>query len=417
MFFQQDREVRWTIWKSIRIEVIFIKIVDFLKSKLIGKESYTLKTSELEAFLNNNKSQAAFKVAEIALFTTIDLIARTLSKCRFCTVENGKEVEKREYYSWNYAPNFHQTKVEFIIELVSKLILCNEVLVFETANGQRLIADSFSKEIDALKGDTFTDVTAFNHTFPRSYLSSEVIYLRYNNRSVRELLIELCNSYENLINKAEKKYSRAADKKVLVEFSMIAQNAPDFEKKQRDLLQNKFRAFFAEGDAAVPIFEGVKINDTSKISSGYSSENDVNDIVKLMDTATQIVANAFHINPAIIRGDASQLDDAFESSIANAVDPIAQMLEQEITAKNYGEVSVLKGSYLHIDTTYAKHLDPISSAVNVDKAIAARVLTPAQSQRYCGMVPDDSKSANMYYITRNYQTAELAVAEGGENNA
>jgi hypothetical protein len=70
---------------------------------------------------------------------------------------------------------------------------------------------------------------------------------------------------------------------------------------------------------------------------------------------------------------------------------------------------------MFIDTTFARHMDAISNAVNVDKAIAAGVLNPAEAQRHCGMLPTTEEWAQNFYMTKNYQSAELSL-KGGEND-
>ena len=394
-----------------------MRIIDFLKEKLIGKTSYEFTFADFDAYCKSHNEYASFKVAETALFITIDLIAKTLSKCRFCTVENGKEVEKKEFYAWNYRPNKHQTKYEFICEFITRLFINNEALIVETIDGQRLIASSFSKQEKALIDDIFEDVTVRGLTLPNTFYSSDVIYLKYHSIAIAELMSQVCRTYEELMQVTRRKIRRSGDKKAIVEISAMAQNNKSFKENFEKMLNDDFRAYFGDGDVVLPTYDGIKVTDTSSGTTQKTSLNEVNDLSKLMTTATEIVANTLHIPPALIRGEASQLDDAENALIANAIDPVARAFEEAITAACYGERGVLNGSYLHIDTTYAKHLDPIYSAVNIDKAIASRVLTPAQAQRYCNMVPDDSDSANSYYLTKNYQTADLAVAEGGENNA
>ena len=394
-----------------------MRIIDFLKEKLIGKTSYEFTFADFDAYCKSHNEYASFKVAETALFITIDLIAKTLSKCRFCTVENGKEVEKKEFYAWNYRPNKHQTKYEFICEFITRLFINNEALIVETIDGQRLIASSFSKQEKALIDDIFEDVTVRGLTLPNTFYSSDVIYLKYHSIAIAELMSQVCRTYEELMQVTRRKIRRSGDKKAIVEISAMAQNNKSFKENFEKMLNDDFRAYFGDGDVVLPTYDGIKVTDTSSGTTQKTSLNEVNDLSKLMTTATEIVANTLHIPPALIRGEASQLDDAENALIANAIDPVARAFDEAITAACYGERGVLNGSYLHIDTTYAKHLDPIYSAVNIDKAIASRVLTPAQAQRYCNMVPDDSDSANSYYLTKNYQTADLAVAEGGENNA
>ena len=126
------------------------------------------------------------------------------------------------------------------------------------------------------------------------------------------------------------------------------------------------------------------------------------------------MGNAFHIPPAVINGEASMLSEATEAFIGNAVDPVANMLAEAATIKRYGEQEFLKGNYILIDTTYARHIDAISGAVKIDKSIACGVLNQHKAQRYCNMLPCEEPWAKEYYITKNYQSMESSQKGGDE---
>jgi hypothetical protein len=161
------------------------------------------------------------------------------------------------------------------------------------------------------------------------------------------------------------------------------------------------------------LFEGYEY--TEPTTDAHKTTNtEINDIEKLKLEVFSTVANAFHVPPAVITGTASQLSDATDAYIANAIDPLAQMLEGEITKKRYGADDFIKGNFLLIDTTFAKHIDAITSANNIDKAIACGVLNPAKAQKYCNILPCDEDWAHAYYMTKNYQTTDMAL-KGGEN--
>jgi HK97 family phage portal protein len=314
---------------------------------------------------------------------------------------------------WNYAPNKHQTKIEFIAEIISKLIFNNEVLIFETLDGQLLVADGFSKTEYALFEDKFTNITCRNWTTNKIYSSSEVIYLKYNNFALKGLLSQMCKSFENLICSAEVRYNKSIGHKGILKISDIATGTTEFQQRFDDLMQNRFKQYFKEKNAVLPLFEGYEY--TEPTTDAHKTTNtEINDIEKLKLEVFSTVANAFHVPPAVITGTASQLSDATDAFIANAIDPLAQMLEGEITKKRYGEDDFIKGNFLLIDTTFAKHIDAISSANNIDKAIACGVLNPSKAQKYCNILPCDEDWAHAYYMTKNYQTADMAL-KGGEN--
>lgn len=368
--------------------------------------------ADMEGYSEEYES-AKFYVTELALFTAIDLIARSLAKCEFVTVENGKEVQKSEYYLWNYSPNKHQTKAEFISNAVANLIFDNELLIFESADHQLLIADSFSHTEYAMLDDTFSGITCRNMTLQRSFKESEVIYLKYNNFALRGLLSSMCESYENLMRSAGERYNKAVGHKGVFKISSYEQGDKEFEKTFNEIIKNRFKNYFNSKNAVLPLFDGQEYTEPST-DAGKTTNTEINDIQKLRDEAYSAVGNAFHIPPAILKGEASQLSDSMDCFIGNAVDTHAQMFEQEITKKRYGEADFLKGNYMLIDTTYVRHIDAISSATNIDKSIACGVLSPEKAQKYCNMLPSKENWASSYYMTKNYQTADMAV-KGGEN--
>lgn len=381
-----------------------------------GKEEVTLSAEDIEAYFDQTETNSFF-VTELALFTAVDLIARTIAKCEFVTVKNNKEFIGDEYYSWNIAPNLHQTKAEFIRKLISTLIFKNEVLIIQMSDGQRFVADGFSKKENFLKDDEFSSVSIGNFSMNKTFLSRDVIYLKHNNFALERLLNSMCRSYESLMKSAEKRYRKSTGHKGILKIDGFASGSNDFEKKLNDLMQNHFKRYFESENAVLPLTEGYDYNEPN-IEANKTTNNEINDIQKLKTEAYNTVANALHIPPAIMRGEASQLKDAVDTFIADAIDTITAPLSQAITDKCYGQKQFSKGNYLLIDTTYAKHIDVITSANNIDKAIACGVLIPAKAQKYAGMVPSDEEFAKQHYLTKNYQTAALAVSEeGGENNA
>ncbi|MFR2255967.1 MAG: phage portal protein [Ruminococcus sp.] len=384
-----------------------MKIIDYFRSIFGKKDAVAAEfTSE------NHSTEQSLHLTELALFTAIDFIARSLAKCEFVTVNNNRESRKAEYYLWNYSPNKHQTKIEYFTQAVAKLIFDNELLVIETADNQLLIADSFSRTEHALIDDSFSSVTCRNFTYQRTFFESEVIYLQYNNFALRGLLADMCNTYEQLMLSAQERYNKAVGHKGILELENYSFGDENFAETYNKVLAKQFKAFYSNKNAVMPIFKGMKYSEPST-DAGKTTNSEINDIQKLRTEAYTVVGNALHIPPAILSGEASQLSDAMDCAIGNAIDPIANMFEQEITKKRFGSTEFNKGNYLLIDTTTVRHIDAISQANNLDKSIASGVLTPAKAQKYCNMLPCSEAWAHTYYITKNYQTIANAL-KGGE---
>lgn len=384
-----------------------MKVINWVKN-LFKKDAVAAEFNEDGSTVDEQR----FHLTELALFTAIDFIARSLAKCEFVTVNNNRESRKAEYYLWNYAPNKHQTKIEFFTQAVAKLIFDNELLIIETADNQLMIADSFSKTEHALIDDTFNSVTCRTFTYQRVFRESEVIYLRYSNFALNGLLADMCNTYEQLMLSAQERYNKAVGHKGILEMDNYSFGDENFAETYNKVLSKQFKAFYANKNAVMPIYKGMHYTEPST-DAGKTTNSEINDIQKLKTEAYTIVGNALHIPPAILSGEASQLSDAMDCAIGNAIDPIANMFEQEITKKRFGSTEFNKGNYLLIDTTTVRHIDAISQANNLDKSIASGVLTPAQAQKYCNMLPCSEAWAHTYYITKNYQTIANAL-KGGE---
>lgn len=384
-----------------------MKIINYFRS-VFGKKDAVAAEFNSE----NYSTEQSFHLTELALFTAVDFIARSLAKCEFVTVNNNRESRKDEYYLWNYSPNKHQTKIEFFTQAVAKLIFDNELLIIETADNQLLIADSFSRTEHALIDDSFSGITCRNFTYQRTFFESEVIYLQYNNFALKGLLADMCNTYEQLMLSAQERYNKAVGHKGILELENYSFGDENFAETYNKVLAKQFKAFYSNKNAVMPIFKGMKYSEPST-DAGKTTNSEINDIQKLKAEAYTIVGNALHIPPAILSGEASQLSDAMDCAIGNAIDPIANMFEQEITKKRFGANEFSKGNYLLIDTTTVRHIDAISQANNLDKSIASGVLTPAQAQKYCNMLPCSEAWAHIYYLTKNYQTITNAL-KGGE---
>lgn len=328
------------------------------------------------------------------------------------TVQNNKEIRLYEYYLWNIQPNRHQTKAEFIMQLITQLIIKGEVLIIESIDNQLFIADSFSKNEKALYDSTFDGVTVRDFTFQKTFNESDVIYLKYGNVLLNSLLNDMCKSLENLMNLSEKRYKKANEHKGILNIDSNATNTTKFQEQFEDLMNNRFKTFFNSDKAVLPLYDGYDYTDIA--NSIKTTNSEINDIQKLREEAFSSVGNALHIPPALLEGNASQLSDSENTFISNAIDPFAKIMQQGITAKKYGQSEFIKGNYLLIDTTYCKHIDAISSANNIDKAIASGVLSVEQAQKYAGMLPNSEDWAKAHYLTKNYQTMEM-VQKGGEN--
>lgn len=344
---------------------------------------------------------AEIYVRELAFWQCVNLIANAVSKCEFKTFQSGKEVKGEEYFLWNVEPNKNQNSSVFLQKLVCKLFAENEVLVVG-ANGQLLVADSYSRKEYALLEDVFTQVAVGDFKFERSFVQSEVLFIRLHSRDMRSLVNGLYETYKKLLDYGMKSYQKSRGTKAVLEVDAMAGGA-DFKDKYAELVNGgNFKKFTEAESAMLPLFKGLKFNDLG--SKTYSSEG-TRDIRAMIDDVSDFTARAFGVPPALLSGDVQGVSDAVDQFLTFCIDPLCDMLGEEINRKRYGK-GVLQGDYLRIDTKCVKHVDLLSVSTAIDKLIASGAFSVNDIREVVGEPAIDEPWANQHFMTKNYSTVQ-----------
>lgn len=353
-----------------------------------------------------------FAIDSFAVFTTVEMIASLLSKCEFKTYQKGKEFKGYEWYSLNVKPNKNQNATQFWQEVFCKLLYYQEVLIVNI-QGQKIIADNFSKKENAIAESIFTGVSRGDITFNREFSSSEVLYLKYSNSNVKSLLQNVYGLYGKLISEASDKYLKAGGQKGILTVDPIARGEPDFEKKYATLMQDYFKSYFNSKNAVLPLWKGLSY-EPQTTDNVKKSTSEITDIKSLVDDAISRAAQAYKIPPALIRGEVAGLKDAFDMMLTVCIDPLANMASEELTGKQFTADEIIKGNHIDADTTCIKHIDIFDIATSVDKLISCGFASIDETREKAGMAAKNEDWSKKHWITKNYQDVE--DLKGGENN-
>ncbi|NFT87072.1 phage portal protein, partial [Clostridium botulinum] len=338
-----------------------MKITTFLRD-LFGSKDVIYLNERLDTMCTN------IAIDSFATQVAINLISSCIAKCEFKTFLNKKEIIGDEYYLWNIEPNKNQNSIEFLQELISKLLINNEVLVIQV-NDELIIADDFNREEFAVKEDYFDQVSKKGFSFNKLFYMSEVLYFRHNNEDIRLYLNNLMSAYNELLSMAKGKYKRAGGRKGIVDIDSIAKGDKEKNEQLEKLFSEKFKNFFEAENAVVDLPKGVKYTEITGEGSKKSS-NELNDITKLIDDAFIRIAQTFKIPPALLKGDIADVEKLTDNFLTFCIDPIVDLIQTEINRKRYGKSNFFKGSYLYVDITNIKHIDIFSIAEKIDKLIA-----------------------------------------------
>jgi len=354
---------------------------------------------------------AEYYVRNLAFQSAVNLIANAISKCEFKTYFKGKEVKKQEYYLFNVEPNKNQGSSAFIHKWITKLYENNECLIIEN-NGQLLVADTFFKKEYALFDWQFTGVTVGDFTFNKTFAMSDVMYFELNNKDIRKLINGLYESYGTMIAYAQSSFNKSRGSRGILEVSTMAQGKTDFQKTFETLMNERFKTYFEANNAVLPLFDGYKY--TENQAKTYSSEG-TRDIKAMIDDVYDFTARALNIPPVVLRGDVASNKDAIDNFLTFCVDPLSDLLQEEIIRKRYGYSEYIQGSYIKIDTKNIKHIDLLSVATSIDKLIGSGSFCVNDIRRTVGEEIIDEDWAWQHFITKNYATVEdmLKALEGG----
>lgn len=386
---------------------------NWIQGKMLGGKSIEVTADTIANYIDQEK-MSRLVLEEFTIHAAINLIANCISKCEFKTFQSGKEFLGEESYKWNYEPNINQNSSQFIQELVTKLLYNNECLVVES-NGQLIIAETYASQEFALKETIFSGVSRKGFTYNRSFIMSDVLYFKLNNKNIRQLLKNLCSGYNQILNEAVEKYEKAGGEKGTLHIDAVAQGKKygdkTFEDVFEDLMNNRFKKFFNSRSAVLPLFDGFEYTKQAAEQSKKST-SEVKDITDLTEEILQTVARAFNIPVSLLKGDVSDVDKITKNFLTFCIDPICEMIATEINRKRYGKKLVQTGSYIKIDTTTIMHVDIFDIAEKIDKLIASGMYCIDELRKKLGDAELNTEESKKHFITKNYM--DLSGLEGGD---
>nr|MBK5236732.1 phage portal protein [Clostridium sp.] len=354
-------------------------------------------------------SEQKLAIEIFAIYSAINLIASSISKCEFKTYMKYVEFKGDVYYKWNIEPNVNENSSQFQQRFISKLLFNGECLVLPIGE-QLIIADSFYQEEFAVTENTFSNITSGTMSFNKVYNMGEVYYYKLGNTDIRALLSNLIAGYNDLLNMSIGKYSRSGGRKGILDIDATASGNKDFQSKLEVLMNTRFKKYFESENAVLPLEKGYKYEEKGGEGSKKST-SEIADIAVITKEIFERTGQAFKIPPALLRGDIADIGATTDNYLTFCVDPLVDMIGEENNRKNYGKVAYLAGNYMRIDTTTIKHIDLFSISTAFDKLIASGGYSIDELRVKSGDVALNTPWSTQHVITKNYQKIETLGQE------
>lgn len=365
---------------------------------------------DLKAYIAELATEIHFK--NLAIQACVNLISNTVSRGEFLTYEKGKEARKDNYYLLNVEPNQNKSASKFWREVVSKLVYENECLVIQY-DMKFYVADSYAVDRYAFKENVYKSVVIEDFQLNRTFLESEVFHFELHNEKIKDVIDGLYTSYSKLIAAGQAHYKRNNARRGTLEIETGHSQVDKLQQDLEDLLNRRFKRFFeAEGGAVLPLNQGLKYNELSS-NIGVKGGVEGRDIRAFIDDIFDFVAIAFQVPPQLLRGVVADTDKSVNNFLTFCVNPLAELLGDEINRKLYGKRAFLERTYCKLDTTRIKAVDikDIASALDVLVRIGAYCVDDCL--RMLGLEPLNTEWSQARWMTKNYERIEQRLKGGG----
>lgn len=383
-------------------------ITDFLHRMFVSGK--TIKINKFDINEDTYKESDDISLHEYGVFTVVDYIATLMQQAQWHTYQKDKRFIGEEWYAWNIRPNANQSAADFWHELIAKMLLCGEALIFE-ADGQRFIADN---PIDIDEGDgvqtwKFCNVGRLNYRKTKPLLSHEILYFKYDNSQAKSAISGLCNMYSKLATSVSEDCQKSGGSKGTLHIDAHQTGTSDEQAENMKLLQERYKVFCKAKNAILPLSKGFTY---TNLPSGDAGGNKINDITSLRADALKMACEAYHMPYSLISGEVAGTSDAWELCTATVLNPIKQILETEVNGKLYTTTDIMNGTRCKCDISHIKPINAFEKAEHIDKLISSGFYTVDEAHEAAGIDKVNDEISNKRYITKNYSEMEES---GGAN--
>jgi HK97 family phage portal protein len=351
-------------------------------------------------------------LSKLAIEKAIMMIAKAIAKSDILIQTESKEKNKKEY-RLNVQPNDHECGTVFWTEVVKQLLTEQEALIIPL-NSKYYRATSWSHTNEVMLKRNYKDVTLScggeNLTIFSTFQSDEVIHLRYDNARIRLYLQNVVGQFDKTMDSINAMMQLSSQPRFKLK---LGTNALSFREKQADGTDKVMTK-----DQYVLKIKKLLTSDALEVLTEQENASveqlQINTAVKaeeLAKMALQInneVANAFDIPEAVFNGNITEKSDATNEFITYAVSPVAEVINDTLTAYVVGEDDYCsKNEKVMVWLARFKHVDVVDSAVNLDKL------------RGIGFHLDEIRGMVGYPLLNTEFSTERALTKnyGGEGNS
>lgn len=349
-------------------------------------------------------------IAKLAVEKAETMIAKAIAKSDIL-IQTQSEHKRKYEYRLNVQPNDNENGTYFWTKVVKKLLREGEVVIVRIGDKYYRV-QSFQESDTVMTGRLYSNITIEaaekQYSLLKTFLSGDVIHLRYDNSKIRVLLNSVLSQYETTANS--------------VNAMMQIANTPKFKLKVPGPLNLVRRGKDGESDKKITKEEYTEelkklleseslaiITESSGITLeqlGIQTTTKTEELVKIKAEINNATAEAYDIPQAVFNGNITEKSDATNEFITYAVGPVAEVINDELTAKLVGaEDYAGKNERVMVWLARFKHVDVVDSANNLDK-LRSNGWNFDEIREMVGYPVLNTPFSQARALTKNYTTGE-----------
>lgn len=315
---------------------------------------------------------AKLNLSRLAIEKAMLMIAKAIAKSDILIQTESKDKRKQEY-RLNIQPNDHECGTVFWTEVVKQLLTEQEVLIIPLG-GKYYRASAWESNTNVLMERTYSNITltcdGYNYALFKSFRTSEVIHLKYDNAKIKLYLQNVVGQYDKTLDSVNAMMRLSAQPRYKLK---LGTSALSFREKQADgtdkvMTKDQYvskNKNLLETDELSVLTESDNVSvDQMQINTSVKAE----ELSKMAQQINNEVANAFDIPEAVFNGNITEKSDATNEFITYAVGPVAEVINDTLTAYIVGEDDYCtKNEKVMVWLARFKHVDVVDSATNLDK--------------------------------------------------
>lgn len=354
-------------------------------------------------------------MTDVALRTCVSYISTAIAKADVVVYRRGERDDTAWHaYAWGFSPNKNQTRAEFVDDLVWKLFSQPRALVIPDGGSLYVVDGNPTPEKSAPFGEwEYSNLSVNGMSVPGRYKASDVFAFSLGNQDVAKLVHAMGDSYGTMLGAAERMFRERSAKKFKLKVTAMKGAKAGEDDPYKRYVENDLKKFMESDSAVIPEYSGYQLEPfyANQALVGMST-----DFTNLRKDCFEAVATAVRMPTSLLYGNVNNFNEVFRSFVTFAVQPVASMMEREISRKLYGLQGWRYGDRLRIDLSRLKYTDIFDAAADADKLVASSLLSPNDTLRFLGLDGIDADWADDHYITRNYSPVGEEATGGGENN-